>query len=329
MKSPKNQKNIVKETVPLFFAVDDCYAPYLGVALRSLIDHSSPKYNYAVHILIDSLSTKNRDILLRMKTDNVSIEFVNVKEKLDAISSRLHLRDYYTKATYYRFFIADMFPQYSRGIYLDCDIVLLDDVAYLYNLPLEDNIVAAASEEVMTHVSIFGEYVERVLDISRYEYFSAGVLVMNLEKMREIDIESEFSNLLALRTFSVTQDQDYLNVICKNKVLAIDSTWNKTAFPAALNDMPPHLIHYKINWKPWHYDGVAFEDFFWKYAMMTEYAEEIVKIKSSYTEEEMARDEQQYENLVNRAINDIEGSKGLMPVAEEYRCIYAKPIGGH
>ena len=40
-----------KKEIPIFFATDDNYIPYLDVALRSLISNASKNYNYVINIL--------------------------------------------------------------------------------------------------------------------------------------------------------------------------------------------------------------------------------------------------------------------------------------
>jgi len=296
--------NPAKPIIPIFFAVDDNYAPYLAVSMRSLIDNASPDYQYNIYILIDKLNEYNTAVLCGMATDNVAVETINVTRKLDAFGDMLHLRDYYTKTTYYRFFIPALFPQYERGLYLDCDIVVKGDISQLYNVALGDNILAAAPEEVMLMVDVFGTYVEAVLEVPRNEYFSAGILVMNLEKMRRVALEEQFVEILGRRTFRVTQDQDYLNVLCRGDFLMLDSGWNKTACYDAPVDTPVNIIHYKINWKPWHYKGVRFEEDFWHYAEMTPYADMLYAMRDGYSDAQIANDQLQYENLVAQALSD-------------------------
>lgn len=290
--------------IPIFFAVDDNYAPYLAVAMRSLIDNAAPDRRYGIYILIDKLNEQNTRHLCAMAQHNVSVEMVKVTEKLDSLGEMLHLRDYYTKTTYYRFFIPALFPQYTRGVYLDCDIVLTGDIAALYDVPMGDCMLAAAPEEVMLHVDVFGSYVEEVLDVARKDYFSAGIMVMNLEKMRKVKLEEQFVELLGRRTFRVTQDQDYLNVLCRGDYYKLDSGWNKTAWHEVSLDTPLNIIHYKINWKPWHYKGVRFEDKFWKYAEMTPYAAMLYAMRDGYSQAQIDTDQLQYDNLVKQALCD-------------------------
>ena len=292
------------KTIPVFFAVDDNYAPYLAVAMRSLIDNASSAYEYRIYILIDRLSQENTAILCGMAKANVHVEIVHVTKKLDDLGDMLHLRDYYTKTTYYRFFIPALFPQYEKGLYLDCDIVVKGDISELYSTSLDGRMLAAAPEEVMLEVDVFGTYTEAVLDVPRDEYFSAGILVMNLEKMRRAALEEQFVSLLRRRTFRVTQDQDYLNVLCHGDTVMLDSRWNKTAWEKVTLTSPPSIIHYKINWKPWHYKGVRFEEDFWHYAEKTPYAAMLYAVRDSYSQAQMDNDAHQYELLVAQAQSD-------------------------
>lgn len=299
-----------KEPVPIFFAVDDRYAPYLAVALNSLSDNASPTFDYKVYVLIDKLSDENRRRLKTEERKNLSIEFVDVKAKLDSIGRLLHLRDYYTKTTYYRFFIPDLFPEYKRGIYLDCDILVLGDISRMYTIELGSNLLGAVTDEVITNIDVFGNYAEQVLGVTRQKYFNAGILAMNLEEMRRCDIENKFVDIISKVRFSVAQDQDYLNVLCHGRIKYLTLGWNKTAFPDTVRNSELHIIHFKINWKPWHYDGVALEKEFWDYASRTAYYEDILCEKASYTEADRARDAQQYANLVALAISETELADG-------------------
>jgi len=156
----------------------------------------------------------------------------------------------------------------------------------------------------MLEVDVFGTYTEAVLDIPRDEYFSAGIMVMNLGKMRRVSLEEQFVELLGRRTFRVTQDQDYLNVLCHDDYFMLDSGWNKTAWEQVPLNSPLNIIHYKINWKPWHYKGVRFEDEFWKYAEMTPYATMLYEMRDNYSQAQIDNDQLQYDKLVEQALSD-------------------------
>ena len=300
------KKTTKRNLIPIFFAVDDNYAPYLAVALRSLIDNSSKQNIYDINILIEAISEKHERIILSMQEENVKISFCNVKDKVRSLCSRLHLRDYYTRATYYRFFIPELFPQYNKGLYLDCDIAITRDVADMFNISLGNNLVGAMSEEVMTDIDVFGRYSEVVLGVPRNRYFNAGILSMNLREMRSMKIEEVFASLLAVKTYSVAQDQDYLNVICYGRVKMLDLLWNKTPMPYSDPDKIPYIAHYKINFKPWKYDGIVYGDIFWKYAERTPYYAELLAAKNTYSTSDKNRDNDQYNSLKALAKKETE-----------------------
>ena len=227
MKNIQTKTSAKRNTVPIFFAVDDNYVPFLCVALQSLSDNRTIRYDYKISILIEELKEDNRRAISSFECENISIEFVDVRDKLQVLCRRLHLRDYYTKATYYRFFIPELFPQYDRGLYLDCDIVINCDIARLYNCPMGQNLIAGIPEEVMTDIDIFGRYSEIVLGIERNSYINAGIIVMNLKKMRKIGIEQKFANLLSVRACKVAQDQDYLNLLCQGDIFYLNKKYNR------------------------------------------------------------------------------------------------------
>lgn len=286
-----------KKIIPIFFAVDDNYAPYLAVALESLKANSSDKYIYDINILVEKINEDHIDNILSIATENIKITFQDVSNKVSSLCSRLHIRDYYTRATYYRFFIPGMFPQYDKGLYLDCDIVINRDVADMFNTPMGDNLLCAMSEEVITDIEVFSRYSEVVLSVPKDKYFNAGILVMNLKEMRRMHIEEVFASLLEKKTYRVAQDQDYLNVICHGRVKMLNVLWNKTPMPYSDKNVIPYIVHYKINFKPWKYDDVVYGDLFWKYAEKSCYYSFLLDAKRNYTDKEKARDAEQYASL--------------------------------
>ena len=291
------------DVIPIFFAIDDGYVPFLAVALESLIENSSKQYYYSIKVLYTNISEENKKKINKYKRENVNIEFVDLNYYIKKVKDKLYTRDYYTNTTYFRLFIANLYPQYNKAIYLDSDIVVLGDIAELYNQDIGDNLVAAAPDDVIQTIKVFQEYAEKVVGVADYRnYFNAGILLMNLDEFRKFDFQDKFLYLLETIKFTVAQDQDYLNRLCKGKVKIIDKAWDK--MPVANDDFDDKdlkIIHYNLADKPWHYDNIRYKDYFWKYAKKTEYYNEICKIKENYSEEERFRDMQQFKTLKDLA----------------------------
>ncbi len=306
--------------VPVFFATDDNYAPFLAVALNSLLKNASSTNLYKIYVLTTNLALEHQEKIsqvVQKSGKNVSIEFVSLKDKMEQMKSMFHLRDYYSIETYYRFFIPDLFPEYDKVLYLDCDIVVLKDIAELYNTDITQNLVGAAVEEVMTEYDWAGNYVEKALGVDRNTYFNAGILLMNAAEFRKQRIASQFINILQRFTFRVTQDEDYLNVICKDKTVLLDLGWNKTAFKnKKFDDSHLNLVHYKISWKPWHYSGIEYEDYFWNYAQETAYIDELREMLKNYSDKDKARDEAMFKNLVKMCGEDSKDPNSYRAIME-------------
>ena len=295
------------QQIPICFATDDNYVPFLTVALASLLDNSSKDNFYKIYVLTSHLSQENMDSILKQQKENSSIEFVQLSKELDKVQDMFHLRDYYSKETYYRIFIPNLFPQYQKVLYLDCDITVLGDVSELYNTQIHGYYAGAVQEEVMQTFEVFGNYVEKADGINRKNYFNAGILLINCRRWRNKLIAERFVDLLNRYTFRVVQDEDYLNVLCKENIKWLPLGWNKTSYKnEAFNDKDLKIIHWKINWRPWKYKDVLYEEYFWKYAKMTDFYDKLIQMRDSRTEEDFKKDQLLMENLSKMAQEDAD-----------------------
>ncbi len=289
-----------KNVIPIFFAIDDGYAPFLAVALQTLISNASEDNYYVIKVLYFNISIENEKKILKYKKENIDIEFINIKNHMQSISSKLYTRDYYSKSTYFRLFIPDLFPEYDKALYLDSDIAILSDIANLYNIDIENNLLGVIPDGSVRLIDEFKEYVERVVGVYDYKnYFNAGILVMNLKELRRIDFQEKFIYLLDTIKFRVAQDQDYLNRICKGRVKIIDDSWDKMPFKELYDENQKlNLIHYNLTLKPWHYKDTLYEEYFWEAAKKTEYYDYIVSLLNNYSDEEEEKDKKQFERLI-------------------------------
>ena len=281
-----------KNVIPIFFAIDDGYIPFLAVSLQSLIENSKKENFYLIKILYTNISEENQRKIQKFEQENVSIEFVDLNYYIEKIKDKLYTRDYYSKTTYFRLFIPNLYPQYTKALYLDSDIVVLEDVADLYNTNMENDLVAAAPDDVIQTIKVFQEYAENVVGVANYRnYFNAGVLLMNLDELRKFNFQEKFLYSLDKIKFSVAQDQDYLNRLCKGRVKIVDPNWNRMPIAREKeNQGDIKLIHYNLAYKPWHFEDILYKDYFWNYAKKTEFFDTIQKIKDNYSDEERFAD---------------------------------------
>lgn len=302
MEMRRNMAKTTKE-IPIFFAVDDGYSPFLAVAIQSLIDNASAEYTYLIKILNTDISEENKRKIGKYERENVDIEFVDLNYYIQKVKDKLYTRDYYSKTTYFRLFLPNLYPQYDKVLYLDSDIVILDDIAKLYNTDMGDNLVAAAPDDVIQSMPVFQDYVEKVVGVAdSRRYFNAGILLMNLHELRRFKFQEKFVYLLDKIKFAVAQDQDYLNRLCKGRVKLLDRTWDRMPIPdPKIKTEDVKLVHYNLAFKPWHFEDILYKEFFWMYAQETEYFEDIQRIKENFTEEDRIRGEESHKKLMKLA----------------------------
>ena len=288
-----------KQVIPIFFAVDDGYIPFLAVSIQSLADHASDENQYVIKVLYTNISEENQKNISKYERENISIEFVDLNYYIEKIKDKLYTRDYYSKTTYFRLFIPNLYPQYNKVLYLDSDITILSDVADLYNIDMGDNLIAAAPDDVIQTIEVFQDYAEKVVGVADYRnYFNAGIIVMNLDELRKFDFQEKFLYLLSTVKFSVAQDQDYLNRLCKGRVKLFSNTWNRMPIGGDVVDRDDlHLIHYNLAFKPWHFENILYKEYFWECAKKTEYFDQILKIQSEYTDEDKFKDRESDKKL--------------------------------
>lgn len=294
------------EVIPIFFAIDDAYTPLLAVTLQSLIDNASKNYYYCIKVLHTDVQEAHVKQIKKYESENVNIEFVDLNYYINKVKDKLYTRDYYTNTTYFRLFLPELYPQYDKVLYLDSDIIVVGDISELYNTDMDTNLVAAAPDDIIQKNKVFQDYAELVVGVAKYQhYFNAGVLLMNLDELRKFKFQEKFLYLLEKIKFSVAQDQDYLNRLCKGRVTLVSHDWN--VMPYVNDETKPEdikLIHYNFAYKPWRFEDITYNEYFWKYAKKTEFYDEIVKIKDSYTEEQRFQDREAEKALAELATKE-------------------------
>ena len=304
-----------KVTIPIFYAIDDSYAKFVAVSIKSLIMNANNNYNYDINVIYENLSEENAKKLKSLETDNVKIILTEMNQNLSMITDKLgnRLREYtFTLTIFFRLFIPVMFPKYDKCIYIDADTVIPGDISRLYNEDLEDNYLGCIVDKSTIDNEILASYFEEVVGIPRDKYINSGVLLMNSKKLRELKIDEKFLDLYTKYGFDViAPDQDYINSMCYGHIKYLSDIYDAMPNPNNKEVEKPVIIHYNLFLKPWQYDDVQYYDYFWKYAKFTPYYDEILEIKNSYTDEDRKKDSEWMDLMVSRA-ESLVGTKSTL-----------------
>ena len=274
------------KTVQVFYSVDDRYAPYLAISIASLIDHTNPNRNYEINIIHQQLSKENKDRLKRLKTKNVKIKLVGMKKQLEEIknnsNNRLNGGDIFTLTIFFRIFLPKMFKLKDKGIYIDCDTVINQDVGELFDIDLGNNFIGGVQDKSVSKNPTFIKYFEKVVGVPFGNYINSGMMLMDFKKLRKAKFDEHFMYLFNKYHFdTIAPDQDYINAMLYGKIKYLDYKWNCMPVELGLPLKNPAIIHYNLFLKPWHYK-VMYDKYFWKYVEASEYKKEIEEERNSY-----------------------------------------------
>lgn len=305
--------------VPVFYTITDDYAKYAAASINSLMKHANPERYYRIIIMYDKLSWANRLRLRNMVTKNCAIEFHKMKYNLYMqiivryCAKRSGSGDFFANAVYYyRAFIARLFLQYDKGIYIDSDTILMDDIGELYDIELGDNVIAARPDLKVAMVSEFIDYVEKALGIPHKDYVNSGVILMDLKKLRKMHYITKMTDLIKEDADLVAPDQDYLNVILKGKIMHLDKAWNLQ--PEGEDAKGAKILHFNLSKKPWFHDDVNCGEEFWGAAKGTGFYGDLIRGKEKYTPADAEEAAEKIKALIEKGAELSKVKKPLLKV---------------
>ncbi|MDN6968255.1 glycosyltransferase family 8 protein [Oenococcus sp. UCMA 17063] len=252
----------------IFYSVDDNYVDPLTVSLHSLVANSNPSKKYFVIILTENLTQDHKTQLLAEAAPNVTIVFESMltrfKAQITDKNNKLRA-DYFTYTIYFRLFIAKLFPTLNRAVYLDADTVVATDISRLFEVNLHGSLLGAVIDPFMAANPTTSKYTNKAVGVDVHRYCNSGVLLMDLDKLRQANFSERFLYLLNQYHFhSLAPDQDYINAIARDRLRYLDESWNVQGKRPKITT--PKIIHYNLFDKPWHYKNVPNGDYFWHYA---------------------------------------------------------------
>ena len=321
--------NDKKNTIPIVFAADNSYMAVFATCLQSLIEHLNLNYNYDVVLIQTDVNDSNKKILSEMckPYKNLSLRFFNATKLISGYE--LKANAHISKETYYRFLIQDVLPEYEKVLYLDCDLVINGDISELYETDIKEYTLAATRDpDFLGQINGANketiEYTKTDFRMKNpYNYFQAGVLLFNEDKMRKKHDLNEWLELASIP--HMYNDQDVLNLECENEVKYIDMKWgmivdhdhsrvanvisyapNEIQKEYAMAHKNPMIIHYAGFKKPWYDPTEDYAQEFWKYARKTIYYEELLQhITKFWLKNEKKQNELEQRRIKRKIKDDI------------------------
>lgn len=239
------------DNLNICFSFDANYFNQALVAISSLIDKSSCKVGYNFYLIV------KQDVDIHMKNEMRS--FIQKMSPLSHVAyikqDNIFENGYETRgvsnSTYYRLMLHRILPDVDYIIYSDVDVLFNTDLTELKSINLSDYAVAAVKDICVNQKQCWDmltkkfSYFNQLLSGMCGEYRNAGFLILNLNKIRELNWDADVLKYSQMKLFF--QDQDILNILIFNNKLSV-------------YHLPPRYIYMIKHWDLGNYDKAVKEN---------------------------------------------------------------------
>ena len=242
----------------VFIATDDNALPQVLTVIYSLIVNVSRR-DYAVTLVVDGDAQAAENKVKAEFADSGFTFFVHkaheTLRQCKPVYSRLPL------PTFVRLEMTTYLPADAhRVLYLDTDVVVVDDVDELFTVPMDNTCMLVVAARHMVYDKMF----------------NAGVLVINLDRWRELNV-TERACYAALSN-EKSSDEDILNYLLRDDVRYISCMFNYLQWGFGMVSLKNfllnhgmgrrdvHIVHFQGDEKPWKYPDVPLARIYEMYA---------------------------------------------------------------
>lgn len=311
------------EKLHIVYASSEEYAPVLQVSIVSLLDNKKEATFYQIYIIVEKMFSEQFAQLFSEVVNRFSgfeIQWVVVG---DAFANTRVNAFGVGKESNYRLLITELLDEgVDKCLYLDADTLVLEDLYEIFQINISEKYISglhprhflktATQDYTTPHFDMYEKLCQKYAGDLRYdEYVGAGVLLMNLKKMRHDHMAQVFFSEIPAHSGPI--DQEILNACCYGHIgqlpleCCLDlhelqgEDWYRDTDQVLYQQLVeakqnPVIIHFSDKYKPWKYLGIPYEKEWWRYAYAMGAAEylwdnlvERNKIPITYFEEELAK----------------------------------------
>ncbi len=275
------------------------YSRHAGVVMASVLRNTDEQVCF--HILHDeTLTEENRrkleeTVLASPSKSSVkrhgTVKFIDVSHSMEKLAGVDfdEICGRFSRGTLYRLMIPEIMPGgVERLIYLDCDIVAALDIASLWQTVLKDDtrtfagVLESRSSILPEEAARKNEITVDKMGLSKARYINAGVLSMNIAKLRS---ERPAKQPLFHRAAAYIErfnppllDQDFLNAEYLCDIRYLDPKYNTDPGDKVYEDIfgMERIGHFGGHLKPWDaLTGTNADMLYWQYLSYTPWRGEL------------------------------------------------------
>lgn len=236
------------DLITIVTVTDKHYLVLLAALIKSIeANHTSPEA-IDIHVVANGVPRNDRSKL----DDSISQSSIRIiwHEMNNVVPKSIKVpkdKSSYPSNIYVRLFFPWFIDQkVTRVLYLDCDMIVLEDISKLFHSDLMDFPLGAVIDpKIRTFNNNWGgitNYKQLGLRGESF-YFNSGLLLIDCIKWRELDLTQKVIDCATSnRSYLNYPDQYGLNVVLADNWMQLDSRWN--SFSVIETTSRPFLIHF-------------------------------------------------------------------------------------
>lgn len=192
----------------LLFSINDKFVDQLATVLLSIKLNSKP-CDIDIYVIQEEKLERTDELVAICERLNIIYHPIIVNKDLFANAPTT---DRYPTIIYYRLLAHEMLPtDLHKVLYLDADILVINDITTLYNLDIKDYLYASAIHTSITNTT---EVINkmRLQNFDAKGYYNSGVMLMNLDLVRQKVKDQDIFDYIRTHTL-LLPDQDVLNAL--------------------------------------------------------------------------------------------------------------------
>lgn len=255
-----------KSIINICIACDNNYAKYAGVVIASVLANAKESDFLNIYILDGGIKESLKEDLNKLKNiKDCYIDFIPINEDLFKDYKAVKTHKYISIATFYRLKLPTLLPSIDKVIYFDCDFIVNSSLNELFNIDMEGYPIAGVLDN------------KRKMVKRNPTYINAGMLIFDINKMKELNLEEKFLLWAKQNLPQITcGDQEIINEVCKNNIKIIDEEWNVQSSNFTNRSSyikKPKGIHFVSKKKPWRFASYSYhKGLYFKYLQLTPWA---------------------------------------------------------
>ena len=205
----------------LVYTIDNNFVPQLAANIQS-VKQNNPNTHLNFYILSMGLSKANIDNLTAFFSDELcDVIIIDISDFKDRIAFEFDTTGW-NEIVLARLLLDNYLPnKIERVIYLDADTICRSSLRGLWQADLDGKTIAMAPEPTADRNR------RTSLGIGSYPYCNAGVVLFNLKKWRDNDMEKGILNFCKQNKEKLfANDQDALNVYLKDDIKVMSISYN-------------------------------------------------------------------------------------------------------